>query len=105
MKIEEITESIKTKLGDEEAGKIADDLANLIINDKTLNETISNRDKEIQKLKDDKDLLVNANANLLLKIPAGKDTDDEFNSSSSNGRKEEKPFDFRSCFKDGKFKR
>lgn len=104
MNIEEITESIKTKLGDEEAGKIADDLASLIINDKTLNETISNRDKEIQKLKDDKDLLVNANANLLLKIPAGKESDDDFNQGSSK-RDDNKPFDFRSCFQDGKFKR
>ena len=31
MDIEEITNSIKTKLGDEESGKIADDLANLLI--------------------------------------------------------------------------
>ena len=29
MNIEDITNSIKTKLGDEESGKIADDLANL----------------------------------------------------------------------------
>ena len=39
MNIEEITNSIKEKLGDEEAGKIADDLASIIINDKSLNET------------------------------------------------------------------
>lgn len=103
MNIEEITNSIKTKLGDEEAGKIADDLASIIINDKTLNETISNKDKEINKLKDDKDLLVSANANLLMKIPAGKEDDDSFNSSGKI--EENKPFDFRSCFKDGRFKR
>ena len=42
MNVEEITNSIKSKLGDEEAGKIADDLASLLINDKALNETISN---------------------------------------------------------------
>lgn len=104
MNIEDITNSIKEKLGEEEAGKIADDLASIIINDKSLNETISNKDKEINKLKDDKDLLVSANANLLLKIPAGKESDEDF---GNTGRKQEenKPFDFRSCFKDGKFKR
>lgn len=104
MNIEDITNSIKTKLGDEEAGKIADDLASIIINNKSLNETISNKDEEISKLKGDKDLLVSANANLLLKIPAGKDSDEEF---GNNPRKQEenKPFDFRSCFKDGRFKR
>ena len=104
MNIEEITNSIKTKLGDEEAGKIADDLASLLINNKTLNETINDKDKEIEKLKTDKDLLVSANANLLMKIPAGKDSDESF---YDEGKKENEPkfFDFRQCFKDGKFKR
>jgi hypothetical protein len=103
MNIDEITSSIKEKLGDEESGKIADDLASLIIHDKALNESLVNKDKEIEKLKNDKDLLVSANANLLLKIPAGKVDDDEF---SNNSKEEEyKPFDFRTVFKDGKFKR
>lgn len=103
MNIDEITNSIKEKLGDEEAGKIADDLASLLIVNNNLNESISTRDKEIEKLKTDKDLLVSANANLLLKIPAGKDSDEGFD----NPRKEDdnKPFDFRNCFKDGRFKR
>ena len=103
MNIDEITNSIKEKLGDEESGKIADDLATLLIHDKTLNDSITSKDKEIEKLKSDKDLLVNANANLLLKIPAGKADDDEF--SNSTKQEEYKPFDFRSVFKDGKFRR
>ena len=103
MNIEEITNSIKEKLGDEESGKIADDLASLIIHNKSLNDTLENKNKEIEKLNKDKDLLVSANANLLLKIPAGKDDDDEF---SNNSKVDEyKPFDFRSVFKDGRFKR
>lgn len=105
MNIEDITNSIKEKLGDEEAGKIADDLASLIINDKSLNESISNKDKEIQKLKDDKDLLVSANANLLLKIPAGKDSDESFYNDNRKEETEPRYFDFRECFKDGRFKR
>ena len=68
MNIDEITESIKSKLGDEESGKIADDLASLLIHDKSLNDSIKTKDAEIEKLKNDKDLLVSANANLLLKI-------------------------------------
>ena len=103
MNIDEITNSIKEKLGDEESGKIADDLANLLIHDKSLNDTLHNKDTEIEKLKKDKDLLVSANANLLLKIPAGKVDDDEF---SQNEKTEEyKPFDYRTVFQDGKFKR
>lgn len=102
MNIEEITNSIKEKLGDEESGKIADDLASLLIHDKSLTESLQNKDKEIQKLKDDKDLLVTANANLLLKIPAGKESDENFTAPEE---KEPKVFDFREVFKDGKFKR
>lgn len=103
MNIDEITSSIKEKLGEEESGKIADDLASLLIHDKSLNDSLVNKDKEIQKLKSDKDLLVSANANLLMKIPAGKEDDEEF---SNNSKVEEyKPFDFRSVFKDGRFKR
>ena len=103
MNIEEITNSIKTKLGDEEAGKIADDLANLLVNDKSQKDTIKEKDDQISKLSKDKDLLVNANANLLLKIPVGKEGEDGFNNSSN--KNEDKPFDFRTIFKDGKFKR
>ena len=88
MEIEEITNSIKSKLGDEESGKIADDLANLLIYEKT---------------QEDKDLLVQANANLLGKIPMGKADDEEFGES----KKESDPqfFDYRTVFSNGRFKR
>lgn len=104
MNIEEITNSIKTKLGEEETGKIADDLANILIQNKALNDTITNKDKEIKKLTDDKDLLVNANASLLLKIPAGKESESGFNNQNENDDVK-KPFDFRKVFENGKFKR
>ena len=101
MNIEDITNSIKSKLGDEESGKIADDLANLLIHDKSLNDSIKEKDSSISKLKDDKELLVQANANLLGKIPMGRVEDDEFE------KQEESPkvFDYRDIFKDGRFKR
>jgi hypothetical protein len=103
MNIDEITESIKSKLGDEESGKIADDLASLLIHDKSLNDSIKTKDAEIEKLKNDKDLLVSANANLLLKIPAGKDTDENFGSKQEDNSP--KIFDYRTIFENGKFKR
>ena len=101
MNIDEITNSIKSKLGEEESGKIADDLANLLIHDKFLNDNIKNKDEEISKLKGDKDLLVQANANLLGKIPMGKAEDDEFETKEEV----EKPFDYRTIFSNGRFKR
>lgn len=103
MKIEDITNSIKDKLGDEESGKIADDLANLLIYEKTQEDTITENNSKIKKLQEDKDLLVQANANLLGKIPMGKADEDEFGES----KKETDPqfFDYRSVFQNGRFKR
>ena len=102
MNIDEITENIKQKLGDENSGKIADDIASLLVHDKALNDEIKNKNDEITRLKNDKDILVNANANLLQKLPLGKEEDDEV------GKQEEepkKPFDYRTIFKDGRFVR
>ena len=101
MEIEEITNSIKSKLGEEESGKIADDLASLLIYDKNRKDTITESSSKIQKLQEDKDLLVQANANLLGKIPMGKAEDDEF----IKREEPEKPFDYRTIFQNGRFKR
>ena len=102
MEIEEITNSIKSKLGDEESGKIADDLANLLIYDKNKSDSITDSQNKIKKLQEDKDLLVQANANLLGKIPMGKADDENF----GEGKEEKETFfDFRTVFKDGRFKR
>ena len=101
MEIEDITNSIKSKLGDEESGKIADDLASLLIYDKNQKDTITESSSKIKKLQEDKDLLVQANANLLGKIPMGKAEDDDFVKSEEP----EKPFDYRTIFQNGRFKR
>ena len=101
MEIEDITNSIKSKLGDEEAGKIADDLASLLIYDKSQKDKLTEDSSKIQKLQEDKDLLVQANANLLGKIPMGKAEDDDF----VKKEEPEKPFDYRTIFQNGRFKR
>lgn len=101
MEIEDITNSIKSKLGDEEAGKIADDLASLLIYDKSQKDKLTEDSSKIQKLQEDKDLLVQANANLLGKIPMGKAEDDDF----AKKEEPEKPFDYRTIFQNGRFKR
>ena len=48
MNIDDITNSIKEKLGEEESGKIADDLANLLLHDKSLNDSIKEKDSSIE---------------------------------------------------------
>ena len=94
MKFEDIQTSIETKLGEENVSMIADDWANLMSYNKTLNDSIDEKDKEIAKLKSDKDKLILANGNLLKQVPMGKD-DGSFEPSA---KKEEQPFSFRSIF-------
>ena len=94
MKFEDIQTSIETKLGEENVSMIADDWANLMSYNKTLNDSISEKDKEIAKLKSDKEKLILANGNLLKQVPMGKD-DGSFEPSA---KKEEQPFSFRSIF-------
>ena len=101
MKIEDYTNKIQEKLGKEEASKIADDIANILSYDNKLQKDISDRNEEITKLKKDKDMLIEANGNLLQKVPFGREED-----NSKEEENEKKPFDFRSVFdENGRIKR
>lgn len=98
MNITEISDKIQEKLGKEESGKIADDIANLLIFEESNNKVLQEKDSEISKLKTDKEMLIQANGNLLLKVPQGKEEPKE-------EVKEYKEFDYRTIFENGKFKR
>ena len=100
MNIEEYTNKIQEKIGKEEAGKIADDIANILSYDNKLQQDIKNKQDEITKLQKDKEMLIEANGNLLQQVPFGKEKDDD------KEKDEKKPFDFRSVFdENGKIKR
>ena len=99
MNIEEYTSKIQEKLGKDEAGKIADDIANMLTYDSKLHKDIKDRDEEITKLRKDKEMLIEANGNLLQQVAVGKEepktpVDDE-----------PKKFDFKSVFDKNGFKR
>ena len=98
MNITEISDKIQEKLGKEESGKIADDIANLLIFEESNNKIIEEKNTEISKLQKDKEMLIQANGNLLLKVPQGKEEPKE-------EVKEYKEFDYRTIFENGKFKR
>jgi hypothetical protein len=102
MNLTEITDKIQEKLGKEESGKIADDLANILIFEESNNKTLKEKEDKINGLNKDKEMLIQANGNLLLQIPQSKE-----DSFEERGKEEqEKPFDFRSVFDEkGKFKR
>lgn len=100
MKLEDITKNIQEKLGKETSSKIADDIAKIITYDNAIQKDLKNRDDEIVKLKKDKDMLIEANGNLLQQIPFGKDEDKE-----DKKVEEPKNFDFKSIFDKNGFKR
>lgn len=99
MNITEISDKIQEKLGKEESGKIADDIANLLIFEESNNKIIEEKNTEISKLQKDKEMLIQANGNLLLKVPQGREEIKEEKEETS------RDFDFRSVFENGKFKR
>lgn len=98
MKIEDITNNIQEKLGQDEAGKIVDDIASILTYDNAIQQDIKKKDEEISKLKKDKEVLIQANSNLLQQIPLGKE-------ELIEDKKETKPFDFKSIFDGNGFKR
>ena len=100
MNLTEISEKIQEKLGKEEAGKIADDIANILIFEESNNKIIEEKNSEINKLKSDKEMLIQANGNLLLKVPQGREEKEEEVKAN-----DPRDFDFRTVFENGKFKR
>ena len=100
-----IVDTIQEKLGKEEAGKISDSLADILVIEEANGKLIKDKDNSINKLKSDKDMLIEANGNLLLHVPQAKEEDSFFESGNSK-KEENKPFDFRSIFDEkGHFKR
>lgn len=100
MNIEEYTSKIQEKLGKDEAGKIADDIANMLTYDSKLHKDIKDRDEEITKLRKDKEMLIEANGNLLQQVAFGKEE-----VKTNNQDEEIKKFDFKSVFDKNGFKR
>lgn len=100
MNIEEYTSKIQEKLGKDQAGKIADDIANMLTYDSKLHKDIKDRDEEITKLKKDKEMLIEANGNLLQQVAFGKEE-----VKTNNQDEEIKKFDFKSVFDKNGFKR
>ena len=71
--LDEITNSIKEKLGDDNVALIGDDLGMLITeNNKSVN-TIHDLNNEVATLKDKNNLLISANSRLLNQIPMEKE--------------------------------
>lgn len=102
--LEAITNSIQAKVGNEAASMIADDLGKLITsNTQTLN-LISQKDKEIARLKDNNEKLVIANGNLLQSVSMG--VESEKHQEDETSKENTAKFNFKSVFDEkGHFKK
>ena len=96
-----ITDSIATKLGEENASIIADDIGKLITANTQTIETINSLNARVSTLEETNQKLVAANGSLLQQIPAVADTTNEVEEAIE----EKKAFNFHSVFdKNGNFK-
>lgn len=100
--LEAITNSIKSKLGEENTALIVDDLGTLISKNSLAYNNLLSKDNEINKLKDDKEKLVMANGNLLQQVAMTNTTKKDEKDEEDNLV----DFDFKSVFDSkGKFKK
>ncbi|MBQ1551683.1 MAG: hypothetical protein IIZ67_06235 [Bacilli bacterium] len=101
--LEAITNSIQSKVGDEMASMIADDIGKLITSNTQTLDLINRKDKEIARLKDNNEKLVIANGNLLQSVSMGVE---EKHQPETTQEIEKKNFNFRSVFDEkGHFKK
>lgn len=100
MNFEETLNNMQEKIGKESAGLIADDIASLLSYENARNKEVKKKDKEIERLKETKEKLIEANGNLLQQISVEtKDIEPQ-----APNQEESKPIDVRSAFdKNGNF--
>ena len=97
-----VINSIKEKIGEDLSGQIADDIAKIVTANTTTLDTISNKDKEIEKLNTEKQNLIMANGNLLQQVsflPKKEDKKDENEKDDDKKIKLSELFDEKGNFK------
>lgn len=100
--LNKVINSIKEKIGEDLSGQVADDIAKIVTANSALNETISNKDKEIEKLNTEKQNLIMANGNLLQQVsflPKKDDKKDENDKNETEKIKLSELFDEKGNFK------
>lgn len=95
--------SIQEKIGEDASNLILDEIGVLLTDNKAMNNTIDDKDKEIERLKKTNETLQNVNGNLLQQVAMGEDIENMRKQKELEEPK--KPFDFRSAFDEyGNFK-
>lgn len=97
--MENFVDNLQKKLGKENSAIISDDIATLISDNSNMNKTINEKDENILKLKQEKEILITSNGNLLQKVAMSEKDEEDFpNNNTNEKKKEEKPFSFYSAF-------
>lgn len=100
MNFEETLTKMQEKIGKDNAGIIADDIASLLSYENSRNKDIKKKDNEIEKLRKDKEMLIEANGNLLQQISV----EDEEILKTPKEEEKKKPINIRDAFdKNGNF--
>ena len=71
--LQKLFNGIEEKIGKENYSKMADDLGVLITDNETMNNTIANKNKEIDQLNKSNEILITANGNLLQQVSMGEE--------------------------------
>lgn len=100
MKFENLSKNLEEKIGKENVAKISNEIAEIMSFESEMNESIKQKDSDISRLNADKEMLIQANGNLLQKLPREKEE------KTTEEEEVKKPFDFRTIFDEsGKLKR
>lgn len=92
---EKLTNTMQEKLGKENSSLIADDIGTLITDNNNMNAEIERQTQIIEKLKQDKENLINANGNLLQQVAMGVEKPKQNEKENTTAPKK---FSFKSCF-------
>ena len=71
--LEKIFAGIEKKIGKDNKSKIADDLGVILTDNENMNNTIKNKDSEIEQLNKNNEILITANGNLLQQVGMGEE--------------------------------
>lgn len=96
--MDKLINGIQEKIGKEASGLISDDLGMLITDNTNMNKDLTNKENEINKLKDQKEKLIATNGNLLQQISMGNQDDFKNNITNKKDEKDKKPFSFKDQF-------
>lgn len=97
--IENLTNSIRNKIGEENSALISEELVNIISDNNNMNTEISNKNQEIQNLTESKQYLLETNGKLFQQIGLGLDKKEDIVEENKKNFRFSDVFDEKGNFK------